>query len=307
MNIFWFKDLERLAITRNFSQAASLGNISQPALSRRIKALEVWVGAELIDRSCHPVKMTDAGRQMAEAAQQAIDRLVTERDHVQQMLSQPDKYLVTFAAQHSIGWRFYPNWLQAFEQAFGPIMSRLRADNLPDCIDDLNKGRVDFVIAYQSQYWSPKQLNPSLNSIVIGQDMLVPVCKTGNDGSRLFDLDSQVQGTIPYLQFGSTAPIGLHLEPLIKHRNMHHRLSVVYENSMVGALRIRVCNGDGIAWMPRSLVQPDLDSGLLSLAGQQDWFVKLEIRLHRLNDNTNALTREIWQFLALREAVSLLT
>ena len=47
----WFKDLGRLALTGNFSQAAHLNNISQSAFSRRIKALEEWVGTPLVDRS----------------------------------------------------------------------------------------------------------------------------------------------------------------------------------------------------------------------------------------------------------------
>ena len=308
MNILWFKDFENLSKTQNFSQAAMLGNISQPALSRRIKALEAWVGADLVDRSCHPVQVTDAGRQMLEAALQAIERLETERGHVQQMLSQPDKYLVTFAAQHSIGWSFYPNWLQAFENGFGPIMSRLRADNLLNCLEDLDKGHVDFVIAYESEYWTPRHHQSQLESIVIGHDMLIPVCKASVEGGALFDLDDESHPhSIPYLQFGPTAPIGRHLEPLIKQRNMQSRLNVVYENPMVGALRIRVSNGDGVAWLPRSLVQPDLDSGVLSLAGGEQWAVELEIRLHRIDGYSNALTRDIWQFLALREKIPLLS
>ena len=54
-----------------------------------------------------------------------------------------DKYVVTFGAQHSIGWRFYPAWLQSLEEAFGPILSRLRADDLPNCMRDLKEGNVD--------------------------------------------------------------------------------------------------------------------------------------------------------------------
>ena len=39
MDFTWFKDLRRLARAGNFSQAARQGSISQPAFSRRIKAL----------------------------------------------------------------------------------------------------------------------------------------------------------------------------------------------------------------------------------------------------------------------------
>jgi DNA-binding transcriptional LysR family regulator len=84
MNLFWFHDLANLARTGNFSQAAELSNLSQPALSRRIKAIETWVGTLLVDRSRHPVTLTSAGTQMLEAGQQALARLETERNQIRE-------------------------------------------------------------------------------------------------------------------------------------------------------------------------------------------------------------------------------
>ena len=115
MDLSWFKDLEQLSKTGNFSQAANVRNISQPAFSRRIKALEAWVGTQLVDRGRHPISLTSAGKQMLEASQQALERLEYERTQIIEAQSLPDKYVVTFGAQHSIGWRFFPAWLQAFE------------------------------------------------------------------------------------------------------------------------------------------------------------------------------------------------
>jgi DNA-binding transcriptional LysR family regulator len=307
VDILWFNDLANLARTGNFSQAAVLGNVSQPALSRRIKALEDWVGTALVDRSCHPVRLTPPGQQILEAGIQALSRLESERGNIREALAQPDRYVVTFAAQHSIGWRFYPSWLQAFENAYGSIISRLRADNLPNCFDDLENGVADFVISYRSRHSRGVADLDSLQSIIIGKDLLIPVCKCGTDGAPIFSLDDARAGTIPYLRFGSGAPIGLHIEPLIGERGIAPRLNVIYENWMVGALRIRTQDGAGIAWLPRSVVQPDLDAGLLAIAGNPGWFIDLDIRLHRLGGRTNALTRKIWAFLAVREDVPLLS
>jgi len=40
--------------------------------------LEAWIGAPLVDRSTHPVRLTEAGKQILEAGQQAIERIETE-------------------------------------------------------------------------------------------------------------------------------------------------------------------------------------------------------------------------------------
>lgn len=76
---------------------------------------------------------------------------------------------------------------------------------------------------------------------------------------------------------------------------------------MSGALRIRARDGMGVAWLPQSLIRPDLDAGHLVLMARTDWWVPLEIRLHRLRDNTNPLTRKIWSFLSAREQIPLQT
>lgn len=307
MDFSWFKDLGNLAQTGNFSQAAELGNISQPAFSRRIKAIEGWVGATLVDRSKHPVGLTSAGVQMLEAGQQALTRLETERNQIREAQSLPDNYVVTFGAQHSIGWRFYPAWLQAFEHAYGPIISRLRADDLPACLKDLRDGELDFVIAYDSAFARSIDGEPGVESVKIGQDALIPVCKCGVNGAPMFEFSANTSVEIPYLQFGENAPIGHHIAPLLKSHDLRGKLRVVYENSMAGALRIRAREGTGVAWLPRSLVAPDLEAGLLAQTGDPTWEIELQIRLHRLRGNANQLTRKIWAFLSVREPVPLVT
>ncbi|MGB0865558.1 MAG: LysR family transcriptional regulator [Granulosicoccaceae bacterium] len=301
MDILLFRDLEHLSQTGNFSQAASKSNLSQPAFSRRIKALEAWVGTTLVNRSRQPVKLTPSGEQMLEAGLQALARIEHEREQILELESVPGSSIVSFGTQHSIGWRFYPSWLQALEQAYGPVLSQLRADDLPNCMQDLKEGNVDFVIAYAS---GATKLSRQLDSITIGEDQLIPVCKPSSDGSPLFTFDAQGV-KLPFLRFGETAPIAAHLNPLFTQNDISTSLQTVYENSMAGALRIRARAGDGVAWLPRSLVSPDLDNGLLVHTGEADWVVDLSIQLLRSKDRSNKTTRAIWSFLETRQSTPL--
>lgn len=303
MNLDWFNDLAMIAETGNFSRAAAFNNISQSAFSRRIKALEAWTGARLVDRSAHPATLTAAGHQMLEAGRQAANRIESERDQIRERFERPDTYVVTFAAQHSLGWRFYPAWLQAFEASFGPIISRLRADDLPNCIADLKNEQVDFVISYESRF--VESLNgPEFQSAVIGHDRLLPVSKADSAGGPIFRLRGG-GANIPYLRFGPNAPIDQHIETLLTRTKLKKRLRTVYENSMGGALRIRARDGLGVVWLPQSLIQPDLDAGLLTPAADgddaDDYAIDLEICIHRLTRNTNGLVRRIWAFLKAHE------
>ena len=48
------------------------------------------------------------------------------------------------------------------------------------------------------------------------------------------------------------------------------------------------------------------DNRLLIVTGDPAWIVPLEVRLHRLRQHTNKLTRENWAFLSVREPIPLL-
>ncbi|MFK7902991.1 MAG: substrate-binding domain-containing protein [Nitratireductor sp.] len=243
---------------------------------------------------------------MLEASKQALERLEYERAQIIEAESLPDKYIITFGAQHSIGWRFFPAWLQAFEDVYGAMISRLRADDLPICIAALLNKEIDFTIAYESSYSKSYAQNTKLETIKIGTDSLVPVCKPDANKQPLFKFDDENRPRIPWLRFGESAPITQHIDPLLETHGIRKQLSVVYENSMAGALRIRARDGTGVAWLPYSLVAPDIDAGLLVITGKENWKIDLEIRLVRNKEHTNIVTRRIWAFLATRQQIPFL-
>lgn len=61
MELNWLEDLLSLSRTRSFSRTATERFCAQSAMSRRIKALELWVGVPLVDRSAYPALLTPAG------------------------------------------------------------------------------------------------------------------------------------------------------------------------------------------------------------------------------------------------------
>ena len=60
MDTTWFEDFLAVVEEGGFTRAAERRAVSQPAFSRRIKALEDWVGASLFDRATHSVQPANA-------------------------------------------------------------------------------------------------------------------------------------------------------------------------------------------------------------------------------------------------------
>ncbi|EFL89263.1 LysR family transcriptional regulator [Ahrensia sp. R2A130] len=297
MQFDWLRDLDHLAETGNFSRAAKLSHLSQSAFSRRIKALEEWVGAALVDRSRQPVHLLPAGEQILHAGRRAREHLDNERNTIREALGVTDKQVVTFAVPHSIGWRFFPDWLNGLEDGFGAFPSSLRVDDLPRCLEALENGQADFILSYESANSRGLADNEGLQSLDIGRDELLPVSKPSPDGTPVFSLDKEADENVPWLRFDTHAPMAGHLAPIVSELENSGRLKVVYENSMAGALRIRARDGAGIAWLPRSLVAPDLAAGVLVVAGSWALQVPMAIKLYRDVDGARDQAVKLWTFL----------
>src|SRR3546814_4780311 len=80
MNLSWLEDFLALAASGNFSRAAQERHMTQPAFSRRIRALEDWLGVALFDRATHPVALTETGEWFRTTAQEILGRVARVPD-----------------------------------------------------------------------------------------------------------------------------------------------------------------------------------------------------------------------------------
>ena len=79
MDTKWLEDFISLAETRSFSRSAELRHVTQPAFSRRIQSLEAWLGADLIDRTSYPTRLTPAGEVFYEQAMEMLGQVNNAR------------------------------------------------------------------------------------------------------------------------------------------------------------------------------------------------------------------------------------
>ncbi|HXO95917.1 MAG TPA: LysR family transcriptional regulator, partial [Chthoniobacterales bacterium] len=80
LEFIWLEDFLALMDCGNFSRAAELRHVTQPAFSRRIRALEHWVGVDLFERDTHPVTLTEAGHRFRLVAEEILRRLREGRE-----------------------------------------------------------------------------------------------------------------------------------------------------------------------------------------------------------------------------------
>jgi len=294
INIDWFRDLQAIEQTGSFSKASLARNISQPALTRRIKALELWAEQPLVERGSRPVSLTEAGSALLAICTDFFEALEQRRLEMRSRTAGSRQSIIRFTAQHSIAWHFFPGWLRELEMVIGPISSRMRAEDLAECVASFVDEEVDFLLAYDViEAELEAQSLRSVDSLVIGADRLVPVCAPKPDGSPAFDCDNAA--VIPLISYGAESPLGRLFNRTIGPQLAGRKTELVYENSMSGTLLNWTLRGAGVCWLPSRFVQSDIEQGRLVIAGDTKLAVDLRISIFRKPGLNFGLANDIWR------------
>jgi DNA-binding transcriptional LysR family regulator len=293
VDLKWLEDFISLANTGSFSRSAEERNVTQPALSRRIRALEVWLGAELIDRSTFPTTMTTAGRSFRATAEEVLTLLNQQRDEFQ-LEHGRTRSALRFAALKTISLTFFPRWLRNIEKHLGPLSTRLLSSDLHDCVAALSEGHCDFLLSFAHQA-IPIMLDPTLfSSVHVGQDRLMPVISPTLE-SPVFP--GTKEAPIRYLAYSANTYISRIVEHILQQHPVYH-FETCYENSMAEALKAMVLEGHGVAWLPLSAITQELEQGKLLPVGGPDWELWLDIRLYRSSNRLPSLAASVWEYAA---------
>lgn len=304
MDVKWLEDFLSLARTGNFSQSARERNVTQPAFSRRIKALEHWLGVPLVDRSTCPRRLTGAGEAFLPTARDMLWRLHDQRARIRG--DWPDAYdVLSMAAQHSLSLAFIPNWLRGLHDAFGPFSSRLVTDNFHECVQHLIEGHCHFLLCFAYQgvpYFLDRQRFPS---IVLSHDRLVPVTAMDWNRRPRFRLEPG-SASVPYLAYAPDSFLGRAVDLILQsNRRANGMLSMCYENSLAEALKVMAAQGHGVAWVPESTIVREVSAGQLGYAGDAGWTLPLEIRLYRSAKRGARLPETLWEHLSAESGAGL--
>ncbi len=293
MEIKWLEDFLSLTKTGNFSQSAIARNVTQSTFSRRIKALEMWLGVALVDRSTYPTRLTEAGLAFKTTAEELLHRIYQDRQLLRQASSRLEDQ-VSFSAMHTLSLNFFPKWLTSLEETLGPLNTRLTADNIHNCVELLIDGGCEFLLCFAHDATPVLIDERHFSYAILGSDRLIPVC--GVDGQRRprYRLPTKRTTHTPYLAYAPESLLGRAVEQRLQSASRRCHLAPCYENSMAEALRAMAIQGHGLAWLPQMSIRGDLRSGRLSRAADESWDIPLEIRLYRALGAGSPQVEAIW-------------
>ncbi|MEO3434459.1 LysR family transcriptional regulator [Inquilinus sp. CAU 1745] len=293
MELTWLEDFAALARTGNFSRAAEARNVTQPAFSRRIRALEDWIGAPLFLRTPRGVSLTPAGehfRPRAEALARDLHQLRRETLDV----AGRESAALSFAATHALSFTFFPRWIREQGQAASSGALNLISDSMQACEQVMLRGEAQFLLCHHHES-APCRLDPErFASAVVATDVLLPLSAPDGEGRPLWPLTGKPGAPARRLAYSPESGLGR-----IVAANRPSGGDAWPEPAFISHLAATLLSmaraGEGVAWLPRTLAEHDLETGHLVEAGDETLHIPLQIRLFRPIARQSATAEALWE------------
>lgn len=294
LNLSWLDDFQVLASSGNFSRAADERHMTQPAFSRRIRALEEWLGTELFDRSSQPARLTAAGEWLRQASQEVqahVARLPMEARSV----AEANSRTLRIAATHALSFSFLPKWLQGLKLSapLGPL--QLDSDGSQKCETLLVNGRVEFVLSHGHPSVRSPLDEAGYRYAIVGRDRLLPVSAPDEKGAPLHQLkeDGTISGQV--LTYGPDSGLGRLLKELKGQTYARLAGQATMTAQLASVLRSMALDGLGMTWLPEILIKDDLDAGHLVHSAPLHWTLDLDVRLYRSQSALGSSGEQLWE------------
>ena len=186
----------RVCDLHNFTRAAESLHISQPALSRRIIALEDEIGVKLLDRTNGGVRLTDGGKLFYENAKELIN---VESSLKEKM----ERYRGGFYGKIRVGYKSHGYIkplifaVQMMKQTYPEIEIELREMAPQYILYSYLQGEIDIVYTFGEDF---PQNDDSISEMIIKNNLVILIPR----GHRLWDNDSVASSDLLQERFVTT-------------------------------------------------------------------------------------------------------
>lgn len=259
MELKWLDDYIALLEAGSFSAAAQRRHVSQPAFSRRIRMLEDWLGVTLIDRSRKPLQFTPVARDNQIAFRNMVARIYEFRAMLKS--ASLDSGGITISAQHTLAASYMPDFLSRLRQLDPNQSFRIRSENRTESIAILMRGEAEILLTYESPQFPCHVPEAFAQRHVLAKDDLVLVAapKLHRRLARVAEGEP-----VPMLCFPPESFFGQIIRAEVLPALMRRQQVVVRcVSEFAMGLRELALAGEGVVWLPTSLIRHDLQSGAL--------------------------------------------
>lgn len=282
-----------VATTLSFSRAAEVLFISQPAVTKHVKALEAYYKTTLFERKGNNIELSHAGKlllQRLKEAKKIQNQLEFELSVLKDRLKA--KGQLKLGASTTVALYIIPKILSAFHQKYPEVKISLLNRNTDTIVKALTDGDIDIGIV------EGKKKNSAIFYQPFGTDEVVAVCSAKSPIAKKRTLTIQEIKNYPVVLreqgSGTLTALKYNLE---KHGVKLSELNVGVRLAGTEALKNFLREDNCLGFLPRGSVLKELKNGdLVAVAIEKFQIIRNFFFIQRQGTENNELNRAFIRF-----------
>ncbi|MEM6612485.1 MAG: LysR family transcriptional regulator [Cyanobacteria bacterium P01_C01_bin.72] len=302
MEIYQLKVFIEVARCLNFTEAADRLNLTQPAVSAKIKSLESELKASLFHRLGRQIQLTDVGQYLVDKAEKLVELEADTSDKIAKF-KQHKSNKITIGSSFGLAQSWLPKIIYQYRQANPEIKIALETFKSDLLLEKaISNNRVDLGFSETISYDYPELRRQKIGSIHYG----LIVTPSGNLAKKswhtLADI-KQKRVIILSDRFASYHVFISRLAELNLTLADFNHLEIV---DSIGLMRAYLTQGNYLGFASDIEFQAELDGEILTLVNLQEFALPADIYVSSLTNNKNANPKtSVNKFFALFPADSI--
>ena len=305
MEIYQLKVFLAVARCLNFTEAAESLNLTQPAVSAKIKSLESDLKCSLFDRLGRQIQLTDVGQYLVKEAEKLVE-LEAEISYKIEKFKQSNLNQITIGSSQGLAQNWLPKIIYQYRQKYPEIQTKLEIFNELKLLEKaIEQNNIDLGFSESRLSSNSKISNRNIGSI---QYSLIVASDSPLANKNWQTLRNIQQKPLVLLSncFASRQVFETRIADLGLTLTDFPRIETV---DTIGLMRTYLIQGDYVGFASNLEFQAELDAKLLTsvtlqeFALQADIYVSLTQQTAKAFDNRQIKT-PVTKFLALFPATS---
>jgi DNA-binding transcriptional LysR family regulator len=238
----------------SFTRAGELLNLSQPAVTRQVAALEREMGVPLIERAGRKLVVTPAGQIVHQHAA-AIAALVERARSEVASVAHPEEGQVSVAAVTTVGLSTLPSVLAEFRERYPRVRFRLLSSRTDSVLERVLAGHADI------GFVSAVVAHPRLVSVPLFEDPVVMVAAPDIAKGLGNPLPLEQLAELDMILYEAPSRFRTLVDAALEQAGAYANVAMEYDSHE--AVRSAALASWGVAMMPLEGVQSEIADGRL--------------------------------------------
>lgn len=247
--------LKAVATEKSFTKAAEVLFLSQPYLSKQIKALEKKLDVSLLCRNSKTISLTENGQIFLQYAERILT-LCEESCRALIDLKNGERGNLTIGASQTIGTYLMPRLLTLFAQNYPQIDLKVQVNSTRLIARQIVNRQIDLAVVGGDV---PQELRQNLKIEQFVEDELNLIVSNSHPFAKQQKIKKKDLYHLNFITLHSNSTIRKFVDTILKQNNIEtSQLKIVMQLNSIEAIKTAVGLGLGVAFVSSSAIEKEL-------------------------------------------------